>query len=120
MPILRRRKQDRGVRYQRHGDQAVTYPIPAAALKESVAFIGRTGSGKSYAAKGAVEQLLRDGARVCIVDPTGVWFGLRSSADGHAAGFPVVVFGGAHADQAIGEASGGPLATITRPRCATG
>ncbi len=56
----------------------MTYPIPPEALKESVAIIGRTGSGKTFAAKGAVELLLREGARVCIIDPTSVWWGLRS------------------------------------------
>ena len=33
-----------------------------------------------------------------IVDPLGVWWGLRASADGGEAGYPVVVFGGKHAD----------------------
>jgi hypothetical protein len=38
---------------------------------------------------------------VAIVDPLGVWWGLRASADGSAAGYPVVVFGGRHADVTI-------------------
>lgn len=88
------------------------YPIPPEALKQSIAFVGRTGSGKSFAAKGGVEQLLRAGARVCIIDPTSVWHGLRSSADGKSPGFPIAVFGGDHADAEIGEASGAPLATL--------
>jgi hypothetical protein len=94
----------------------VKHPIPAEALKESVAIVGRTGSGKSYAAKGAVETLLRDGGRVCIIDPTGVWYGLRSSADGLKPAFPVVVFGGDHADVAIAETSGAPLAELLAGR----
>lgn len=89
------------------------YPIPAEALKQSIAFVGRTGSGKSYAAKSAVEQLLRDGARVCIIDPTSVWHGLRSSADGKSAGFPIAVFGaGPDADPKIGEHSGDALGRL--------
>ena len=36
------------------------HPIPEAALRESVAIVGRTGSGKSYAARGAVELLLAE------------------------------------------------------------
>jgi hypothetical protein len=51
-----------------------------------------------YAAKGFVERLLESGARVAIVDPLGVWWGLRASCDGRAPGYPVVVFGGRHAD----------------------
>jgi DNA helicase HerA-like ATPase len=87
----------------------IKHPIPATALRESVAIIGRTGSGKTYAARGAVELLLREGARVCIIDPTGVWHGLRSSADGKSPGFSVVVFGGQHADVPIAESSGAAL-----------
>ncbi len=52
-----------------------------------------SGSGKTYAAKGLVERLMDRGGRVCVVDPLGVWWGLRARADGTAAsGYPVVVF----------------------------
>jgi hypothetical protein len=44
-------------------------------------------SGKTYTAKGFVEHLLESGARVAIVDPLGVWWGLRPSADGSSAGY---------------------------------
>jgi len=53
--------------------------------------------------------LLDIGARVAIVDPLGVWWGLRASAHGSAAGYPVVVFGGRHADVAITAEMGAPL-----------
>jgi hypothetical protein len=49
------------------------------------------------------------GARVAIVDPLGVWWGLRASANGSAAGYPVVVFGGRHADVPISAEMGAPL-----------
>ncbi|GLK86635.1 DUF853 family protein [Ancylobacter defluvii] len=75
------------------------------------AFIGRTGAGKSYAARGVVETFLDDHRRVCIVDPTGVWWGLRSLADG-GPGFPVVIFGGEHADVPIEADAGGLLGAL--------
>jgi hypothetical protein len=75
--------------------------LPGDALDDRIAIVGTAGSGKTYAAKGFVERLLDSGARVAIVDPLGVWWGLRASADGSAAGYPVVVFGGRHADVAI-------------------
>jgi hypothetical protein len=75
--------------------------LPADALDDRIAIVGTAGSGKTYAAKGFVERLLDIGARVAIVDPLGVWWGLRASADGSAAGYPVVVFGGRHADVRI-------------------
>jgi DNA helicase HerA-like ATPase len=56
--------------------------FPKAALAQHIAVLGKTGSGKSYAVRGIVEGLLDDSARVCIIDPTGAWNGLRSSATG--------------------------------------
>ena len=47
--------------------------LPIAALDERVAIVGTSGSGKTYAGKGWVELLLDAGARVCVVDPLGVW-----------------------------------------------
>jgi hypothetical protein len=38
-----------------------------------------------------------------------VWWGLRASADGSAAGYPVVVFGGRHADVPITTEMGAAL-----------
>jgi len=85
--------------------------LPAAlsidALDDRMAIVGTSGSGKTYTAKGFVERLLEAGARVVIVDPLGVWWGLRASADGGAAGYPVVVFGGRHADVSITAEMGG-------------
>src|SRR6516225_2443451 len=63
--------------------------LSAEALDDRIAIVGTAGSGKTYAAKGFVERLLESGARVTIVDPLGVWWGLRASADG-TSGYPVV------------------------------
>ena len=83
------------------GQNAPLVGLPADAFDDRIAIVGTAGSGKTYAAKGFVERLLESGARVTIVDPLGVWWGLRASADGSAPGFPVVVFGGRHADVPI-------------------
>lgn len=73
--------------------------IPDPALEQHIAVLGKSGSGKTYAAKAAiVEPMLQHGKRVGIVDPTGAWWGLRSHADGKRAGFPVLVLGGDHGD----------------------
>lgn len=86
--------------------------IPAKALEQHIAVLGKTGSGKTYAVKGVVESILSEGGRVCIIDPTGAWHGLRSSATGKSAGFPVVIFGGSHADLPLGGAHGEAIAEI--------
>ena len=65
------------------------------------AFIGKTGSGKTYAARGEVEDLLDLGEQVVIIDPTGAWPGLRSNPDGTPSGYPVAIFGGAHGDRPL-------------------
>jgi hypothetical protein len=44
-------------------------------------------------------------SRACVVDYTGVWWGLRSAHDGHGAGFPAVIFGGEHADVPINDSA---------------
>ena len=90
----------------------VVNAFPKAALAQHIAVLGKTGSGKSYAVRGIVEGLLDDNARVCIIDPTGAWNGLRSSATGKSAGYPVVIFGGEHADLELGYQTGEALAEI--------
>jgi uncharacterized protein len=92
-------------------------PLPLDALDERLAFVGTSGTGKTYAAKGFVERLLSHGAQVCIVDPLGVWWGLKAPADGGdpKAGFPLAIFGGRHADVEINEHAGAVVGqTIAR------
>lgn len=90
--------------------------VPGKMFAGCVAILGRTGSGKTFAAKTEVEGLLHQGHRVCVIDPTGVWWGLRSSADGKSDGFPVVVFGGDHADVPITDESAERLAELIADR----
>jgi Helicase HerA, central domain len=76
---------------------AETLFLPAEALDERLAIVGTSGSGKTYAAKGLVEHLLEASARVCVVDPLGVWWAC-APARMATPGYPVVVFGGRHAE----------------------
>lgn len=91
---------------------ASRHAIPEAALAQHVAVLGKTGSGKTTTAKLAIEQVVADGARVCILDPIkSDWWGLTSSADGKRPGLPFHILGGprghvplhASAGKAIGE-----------------
>src|SRR3954464_1995879 len=85
--------------------------LPTAALDDRIAIVGTAGSGKTYTAKGFVERLFDAGARVTIVDPLGVWWGLRAGAAGEG-GYPVIVFGGRHADVPITAGMGAPLGQL--------
>lgn len=93
--------------------------FPQAALAQHIAVLGKTGSGKTYAVRGIIEGLLDAAARVCIIDPTGAWNGLRSSATGKSGGYPVVIFGGSHADLPLagqhGEAIAETIGTSSTP-----
>lgn len=84
----------------------MNHPIPAAALDERLAFVGTSGSGKTYAAGTCVERILDAGQRAVILDPLGVWWGLRLHRDGRSAGYGVVIFGGAHGDLPLTENAG--------------
>ena len=73
--------------------------LPAEAITLTQVILAKKGSGKTYAAAVFCEELLkRRTTPVAIFDPTGASWGLKSSADGKAAGYPVVIFGGDHAD----------------------
>jgi hypothetical protein len=86
-------------------------PIPAAALDMHMAILATSGAGKTVTAKGAVEDLLDAKKRVCIVDPIGNWYGLRTLAAGKP-GYPVVIFGGKHADVPLTPDAGEAMAEL--------
>ncbi len=90
----------------------MTVPLPSAALSQHVIILGKTGAGKSSTMRLLVEGLLSDGKPVCIIDPKGDWWGLKSSASGKQAGFPVVIFGGEHADIPLTVHAGGYVAEM--------
>jgi len=88
-------------------------PIPSAALDSHIGLLGKTGSGKSNAAVVTVERLIRAKHRVCIIDPTDRYWGLRLMPDGKTpSGLEPVIFGGAHADLPLSAAHGAAVAEI--------
>ena len=81
--------------------------IPVAAFDQHIIVLGKTRSGKSSAMRVLVEYLLdKQEPPVTIVDPQGDWWGLKASADGKSAGYPVVIFGGEHGDVPLNARSG--------------
>lgn len=82
------------------------FTLPLAAVTSTIAILARKGRGKSYTAAVLAEELLKAGQVPIIIDPTSAHWGLKSSADGKSAGFPVVVFGGDHADVPLEEHAG--------------
>lgn len=74
------------------------FAVPAEIATQATAVVGIRGSGKTVTATVLVEELLDRGLQVVVIDPTDVWWGLKSTADGKGEGYPVVVLGGPHGD----------------------
>lgn len=87
-------------------------PFPEAALSQHAIALGKTRSGKSSKVRIAVEWLLYYQRPVTIIDRKGDWWGLKSSADGKSEGFPIVIFGGKHADVPLHPRAGGAVAEL--------
>lgn len=89
------------------------HPIPPEALQQHIAVLGKTGSGKTSTAKLAVEQVVADSFRVCILDPIkSDWWGLTSSADGKRAGLPFHILGGPHGHVPLHASAGKAIAEV--------
>ncbi|MFL5327378.1 MAG: helicase HerA domain-containing protein [Gemmataceae bacterium] len=86
--------------------------LPNAILAQHMIVLGKTRSGKSSVLRLFVESLLDSGQRVCVIDPKGDWWGLRTTADGKHAGYGVVIFGGERADVPLTEHAGKSVAEL--------
>lgn len=85
--------------------------LPLDFVTSTQAILAIKGAGKSYCASVQAEQLLKHNQQVIVIDPTGAWWGLRSSASGKGSGYPIAVFGGDHADVPLERNSGDVIAT---------
>jgi uncharacterized protein len=86
--------------------------LPLDAVTQKLAFLGRTGSGKTYAATKLAELFGDAGAQFIALDPVGKWWSLRLSADGKSAGLDVPVFGGLHGDLPLEPLMGARIADL--------
>lgn len=86
--------------------------LPLQAVTETFVILAKRGAGKTYTAAVMAEEMLEAGLPVVVIDPLGVHWGLRSSADGKSAGYPVVIFGGEHADVPLEESAGTLIADV--------
>jgi uncharacterized protein len=86
--------------------------LPLDAVTQAIGILARRGAGKTYTASVLVEEVIGAHLPVVILDPTGAWWGLRSSADGEKAGLPVVIFGGEHGDVPLEATAGKVIADV--------
>ncbi|MEA2677188.1 MAG: hypothetical protein QOJ81_1329 [Chloroflexota bacterium] len=86
--------------------------LPVDAVTQAMAILARRGAGKTYTGSVIVEEAIGAGVPVVVLDPTGAWWGLRSSVDGEKPGLPVVIFGGDHGDVPLEPTAGAVLADL--------
>ncbi len=86
--------------------------LPLEAVTQTFAILAKRGVGKTHTGSVMAEEMLKLGQPIVVYDPTGAWWGLKSSADGKRPGFPVVVFGGEHADVPLEETAGSTIAGV--------
>ena len=86
--------------------------LPSDAVTQTMACIGRKGSGKTYLATLLVEQMLDVGAQVVVLDPVGNYWGLRVDADGKSKGKDIFIAGGERGDVPVLPEAGARFARL--------
>lgn len=92
------------------------FSVPVDVVTQKLAFLGRTGSGKSYAASKLAEGMHDAGAQLVVLDPVGIWYGVRLGKDGKSPGLPIPVFGGLHGDIPLEPTAGALIADLVVDR----
>lgn len=85
---------------------------PIDLMTQKIAILARTGAGKTNTATVIAEEVLDAKQQVVVLDPKGDWWGLRSSPDGKAAGYPITVLGGDHGDLPLEHTAGKVIADV--------
>ncbi len=87
--------------------------LPLNAVTQKLAWLGTTGSGKTYGASKFIELIHYAGAQYIILDPVGVWYGLRLKADGKTpSDIDIPIFGGLHGDVPLEPTAGALIANL--------
>jgi uncharacterized protein len=71
---------------------AGNFTLPEEAITQTFAILGIRGSGKTNTGVVLAEELLKRKHQIVVIDPVDVWWGLKSSKDGKAAGFGIPVW----------------------------
>lgn len=87
--------------------------LPVDVAGEAIAILAKRGAGKTNTAVVLVEELHRAGVQFVVLDPVGVWWGIRAGADGsRKGGLAVPVLGGEHGDVGLEPAAGELVADV--------
>lgn len=80
-------------------------------VTSTFAILAKKKAGKTYLAMVIAEEYLRHGLPFVVIDPTGVWWGLRSLANGTASPWSLLIFGGKRGDISIKAEDGAKVAS---------
>jgi hypothetical protein len=89
-----------------------TLRLPEDIAGEAVGILATRGAGKSYTSAVLCEELWATKVQFAVLDPTGVYWGLRSTRDGQGEGLPITVLGGAHGDVPLEPTAGKLIADV--------
>lgn len=89
-----------------------TVSLPYDFVTKTVAILAQRRVGKTYTASVIAEEMVAAKIPFVALDPTGAWWGLRSSADGKKPGLPVVILGGQHGDVPLERGAGKFIADL--------
>ena len=84
-------------------------PLPKNVVTSTLIVYGGKGMGKTNFGSVLVEEMNKAGLRWSVLDPIGVWWGLRHSRDGKGPGIECLILGGIHGDFPL-EPTGGHVA----------
>lgn len=82
--------------------------LPMEAVTQTFAILAKRGSGKTYTGTVVAEEMIGAELPCTVIDPVGVWWGLRAAANGRDEGLEVLVMGGDHGDVPL-ERTGGEM-----------
>lgn len=89
------------------------FALLANAITQKLAWIGTSGGGKTYGATAFAESLWNQGGQFIVIDPVGVWYGLRLEKGGKKPShINIPVFGGLHGDVPLEATSGALIADL--------
>lgn len=86
--------------------------LPTDAVTSTIVVYGGKGTGKTNCATVLVEEFDAAGLRFAVIDPMGVWWGLRHDESGKGVGIKVLILGGLHGDLPIMPESGAIVADL--------
>jgi uncharacterized protein len=86
--------------------------LPPETTTSTLVVYGGKGMGKTNFSSVLVEELARIRQRFSVIDPVGVWYGLRHGADGVSPGIEALILGGRHGDLEIDPVAGGAVADL--------